>query len=70
MLDGYLTRGLALKNVLEGTVKKRGMEPPFMPEVSFHIDKADYGRLDVVEHGGWLRSSSVCCMRKTRISAG
>lgn len=54
MLDGYLTRGLALKNVLEGTVKERGMEPPFMPEVSFHIDKADYGRLDVVEHGGTL----------------
>lgn len=54
MLDGYLTRGLELKNVLEGEVKKFGMEPPFMPEVSFHIDKADYGRLDVVEHGGNL----------------
>lgn len=54
MLDGYLTRGLELKNELEGTVKKRGMEPPFMPEVSYHIDKGDYGRLDVVEHGGDL----------------
>lgn len=54
MLDGYLTRGLELKNELEGMVKKRGMEPPFMPEVSYHIDKGDYGRLDVVEHGGDL----------------
>lgn len=54
MLDGYLTRGLELKNELEGTMKKRGMEPPFMPEVSYHIDKGDYGRLDVVEHGGDL----------------
>lgn len=54
MLDGYLTRGIELKNVLEGEVKKFGMEPSFMPEVSFHIDKADYGRLDVVEHGGNL----------------
>lgn len=54
MLDGYITRGLELKNILEGEVKKFGMEPPFMPEVSFHIDKADYGRLDVLEHGGNL----------------
>lgn len=54
MLDGFISRGLEIKNELEGTVKKRGMEPPAMPEVSFHIDKADYGRLDVVEHGGTL----------------
>lgn len=54
MLDGYITRGLAVKNELQGLVKKRGMEPPAMPEVSFHIDKSDYGRLDVVEHGGTL----------------
>lgn len=54
MLDGFISRGLEIKNELEGTVKKRGMEPPLMPEVSFHIDKADYGRLDVVEHGGTL----------------
>lgn len=54
MLDRYLTRALELKNVLEGTVKKLGMEPAYMPEVSYHIDRKDYGRLNVVEAGGSL----------------
>lgn len=54
MLDSWLTRALELKNVLEGTVKKFGMEPAYMPEVSYHIDRKDYGRLNVVEAGGSL----------------
>lgn len=54
MLDRWLTRALELKNVLEGTVKKLGMEPAYMPEVSYHIDRKDYGRLNVVEAGGSL----------------
>lgn len=54
MLDRYLTRAIELKNVLEGTVKKLGMEPAYMPEVSYHIDRKDYGRLNVVEAGGSL----------------
>lgn len=54
MLDRYLTRAIELKNVLEGTVKKSGMEPAYMPEVSYHIDRKDYGRLNVVEAGGTL----------------
>lgn len=53
-LDGYITRGLAIKDELEGTVKKEGMEPPYMPEVSYHITPENYGRLEVVEHGGTL----------------
>ncbi len=54
MLDGFIKKGLQLKNELIGTVKKRGMEPPFMPEVSYHISEEDYGRLEVVESGGEL----------------
>lgn len=54
MLDRYLTRAIELKNVLEGTVKKLGMGPAYMPEVSYHIDRKDYGRLNVVEAGGTL----------------
>lgn len=54
MLDRYLIRAIELKNVLEGTVKKLGMEPAYMPEVSYHIDRKDYGRLNVVEAGGTL----------------
>lgn len=54
MLDRYLTRAIELKNVLEGTVKKLGMELAYMPEVSYHIDRKDYGRLNVVEAGGTL----------------
>ena len=54
MLNRYLTRAIELKNVLEGTVKKCGMEPAYMPEVSYHIDRKDYGRLNVVEAGGTL----------------
>ena len=30
------------------------MEPAYMPEVSYHIDRKDYGRLNVVEAGGSL----------------
>lgn len=53
-LDCYISRGLAIKDELEGTVKKEGMEPPYMPEVSYHISPENYGRLEVVEHGGTL----------------
>lgn len=54
MLDGFLSRGFEIKNEVEGLMKKRGVEPPFMPEVSYHIAKENYGRLEVVEHGGTL----------------
>lgn len=54
MLDDFIGEGLRIKNELIGTVKKRGMEPAFMPEVSYHVAEADYGRLEVVEHGGTL----------------
>lgn len=54
MLDDFISKGLQLKNELTGTAKKRGIEPPHMPEVSYHIEKEDYGRLKVVEAGGTL----------------
>lgn len=54
MLDRYLDRAFELKNIAIGTAKKEGIELPFTPEVSFHIPRSDYGRLDVVEHGGKL----------------
>ena len=54
MLDEYLTRGIRLKNELIGTAKKRGLEPPSMPEVFFHIPESQYGCLEVVAHGGTL----------------
>ncbi|MDE6576943.1 MAG: hydroxylamine reductase [Muribaculaceae bacterium] len=54
MLDEFITRGFEIKNELEGTAKKRGLEPPFLPEVSFHLDKDQYGKLEVEEHGGTL----------------
>ncbi len=54
MLDGYITKALDLKNELEGESKKRGMEPPFMPEVSYHIPKEEYGVHEVIEHSGTL----------------
>ena len=30
------------------------MEPPFMPEVSYHIPKEEYGVHEVIEHSGTL----------------
>lgn len=54
MLDGFISKGLELKNELIGTVKKRGLEPPFQPEVSYYIPKESYGKLEVVEAGGTL----------------
>lgn len=54
MLDCYLDRAFELKNIAIGTAKKEGVELPFMPEVSFHLEKENYGRLEVVEHGGTL----------------
>lgn len=54
MLDGFISRGLQLKNELIGTAKKRGIELPCMPEVSYHIAEESYGRLEVVEAGGSL----------------
>ena len=54
MLDGYITKALYLKNELEGESKKRGMEPPFMPEVSYHIPKEEYGVHEVIKHSGTL----------------
>lgn len=54
MLDGFLDCAFELKNILIGTAKKQSIELPAMPEVSFHLDKTNYGRLEVVEHGGTL----------------
>lgn len=54
MLDTYIDKGLEMKNLLSGRMKKAGIEPPAMPEVSFHISKENYGRLEVVEAGGTL----------------
>ncbi|MDE5651945.1 MAG: hydroxylamine reductase [Muribaculaceae bacterium] len=54
MLDDFISKGLELKNLLNATAKKRGIEPPCMPEVTFHIAKEDYGKLEVVEAGGRL----------------
>ncbi len=54
MLDDFISKGLELKNELIGTAKKRGIELPCMPEVSFHISKDNFGRLEVVEAGGTL----------------
>lgn len=54
MLDGFLDKAFELKNIAIGTAKKEGIELPFMPEVSFHLEKEYYGRLEVVEHGGSL----------------
>ena len=51
MLDGYLTRAFELKNVLQGTLKKEGIEVPNFPEVYFHIPADEYGQLRVVEAG-------------------
>lgn len=54
MLDGFIDKGLEMKNELIGTAKKRGIDLPYMPEVSYHIAKENYGRLKVVEAGGSL----------------
>ena len=54
MLDRFITRAFELKNDLIGTVKKYGLEAPYMPEVSYHIPKEDYGKLKVVEAGSNL----------------
>lgn len=54
MLDGFIDKGLEMKNELIGTAKKRGINLPYMPEVSYHIAKENYGRLEVVEAGGSL----------------
>lgn len=54
MLDRFLDRAFELKNISIGTAKKESIALPNMPEVWFHIKRGDYGRLDVVEHGGTL----------------
>ncbi len=54
MLDGFIDKGLEMKNELIGTAKKRGITLPYMSEVSYHITKENYGRLEVVEAGGAL----------------
>lgn len=54
MLDGYISQAIKLKNEVEGTAKKRGLQLPYMPEVSYHISPEDFGRLGIVEHGGTL----------------
>lgn len=53
-LDCYLEKGFELKNRLEGTAKKRGIEIPYFPEVTYHIPKEDYGKTEVLEAGGEL----------------
>ena len=63
MLDGYLTKALELKNVLEGVLKKHNVGIPYMPEVSYHISKENYGKLST-------KRFSVCYMIRMRISEG
>lgn len=41
-LKERIGKALAMKNVLIGTAKKRGIELPDMPEVSFHPSPAEY----------------------------
>lgn len=53
-LDKYLDRAFEMKNILIGTMKKEGIEVPFSPEVSFHLDREVYGHNPVVEEGGKL----------------
>lgn len=43
MLDGFLDKAFALKNILVGTAKKEKVELPFLPEVSFHVGRDQYG---------------------------
>ena len=52
MLDNYLDRAFELKNITIGTAKKRGIDLPDLPQVWYHIGRNDYGRLEIVEHGG------------------
>ena len=52
MLDNYLDRAFELKNIAIGTAKKRGIDLPDLPQVWYHIGRNDYGRLEIVEHGG------------------
>lgn len=54
MLDCFISKGLELKNELIGMAKKRDISLPYMPEVSYHIAKENYGRLEVVDAGGTL----------------
>lgn len=52
MLDDFISKGLEMKNELIGTAKKHGIGLPYLPEVSYHIPKENYGKLRVVESGG------------------
>lgn len=54
MLDGFLDRAFELKNIAIGTAKKVGVELPDLPQTWFNIGRDEYGRLNVVEHGGTL----------------
>lgn len=53
-LDEYLDKAFKLKNELIGTAKKEAIDLPYQPEVSYHIPRDHYGKLEVVEHGGTL----------------
>lgn len=54
MLDGFLDKAFEIKDIVEGKAKKEGVELPYLPEVSFHLKRENYGKLEVVDHGGTL----------------
>lgn len=65
MLDEYLDKAFEIKNILIGTAKKEGIELPALPQVSFHLDKSEYGRLQVVEAGGTLAEEMFSVLNET-----
>lgn len=53
-LDKYLDKAFEMKNILIGKAKKEGIEVPVLPEVSFYLEKDQYGKNPVMEKGGSL----------------
>lgn len=53
-LDKYLDKAFEMKNILIGKAKKEGIEVPVLPEVSFYLEKEQYGKNPVMEKGGTL----------------
>lgn len=53
-LDKYLDKAFEMKNILIGKAKKEGIEVPVLPEVSFYLEKDQYGKNPVMDKGGTL----------------
>lgn len=64
MLDDFISKGLELKNELAGTAKKRGIEIPDMPEVSYQISKDKYGILKGLDGDGNLEDEIVSVLHE------